>query len=261
MRLPKTSRTSSELKELRLGRGDYAAGGSRSLPFLDLDNARRRRPLVFGEITDDLSGYPELAAGMFSGRETDPAEWAVMWKEIGADGICIRINDADRAVELVRTVSDRTRLPIIVDVRRDMVCSIAESIDDTILMFFSDEVLSDGHLAAVICDDADEATRTCGEQDSVISFKPSCKGLRDLVDRIEEYRARGLSGDTRCSNPILVDVSYVWDSEQYDDVRSASMHEATAALSVMMAGADMIIVRGPGAADMARVYGEELADL
>ena len=29
----------------------------------------------------------------------------------------------------------------------------------------------------------------------------------------------------------------------------------------MMAGTDILIVRGPGAADMARVYGEELADL
>ena len=39
------------------------------------------------------------------------------------------------------------------------------------------------------------------------------------------------------------------------------MLEATEALAVMLAGADMLIMKGPGAADMARVYGEELADL
>ena len=40
-----------------------------------------------------------------------------------------------------------------------------------------------------------------------------------------------------------------------------SMTEGMAALEAMMNGADMVIVNGPGAADMARVYGEELADL
>ena len=39
------------------------------------------------------------------------------------------------------------------------------------------------------------------------------------------------------------------------------MHEAMVALSVMMSGADILVMKGPGAADMARVYGEELADL
>ncbi len=49
MRLPKTSRRPcAPLGELYLGRGDYVAGGAQSLPFLDLDGARRRRPLVFG---------------------------------------------------------------------------------------------------------------------------------------------------------------------------------------------------------------------
>ena len=69
MRIPKTSRRPFEpLEELYLGRGDYVAGGARSLPFLDLDGARRRRPLVFGIVTDDLDSCPALAAEMFSGR-------------------------------------------------------------------------------------------------------------------------------------------------------------------------------------------------
>ena len=59
MRLPKTARPSdAELPEVYIGKGDYATGGARSLPFLDLDCARRRRPLVLGEVTDDLSSYP-----------------------------------------------------------------------------------------------------------------------------------------------------------------------------------------------------------
>ena len=88
MRLPKTSRTyAAEIEELIVGRGDYVIGGARSPAFLDLDNARHRRPVIYGEVLDTLEGYPESAASMFSGRQTDPEEWAVMWKELGADGV------------------------------------------------------------------------------------------------------------------------------------------------------------------------------
>ncbi|MGN0098059.1 MAG: hypothetical protein ACI38Y_01875 [Candidatus Methanomethylophilaceae archaeon] len=266
MRLPKTSRTSSELKELRIGKGDYALGGARSLPFLDLDGARRRRPLVFGEVVDDLSSYPDLAAEMFSGRQDDPAEWAIMWKEIGADGVCLRITDGDiqSGVSLVRTVCDRTRLPVVVDSSPEIAEAVASEIKDSILMLISDSVRDDGHIAVIGCRDADDASSRCGKGDAVVSFGQITDGpsLRDLVGRIEEYRSRGLSGDTTCSNPIAVDVTYAWDPLESDwDARRASMLEATEALAAMMAGADMLIMKGPGAADMARVYGEELADL
>ena len=52
----------------------------------------------------------------------------------------------------------------------------------------------------------------------------------------------------------------MWD-DGFADERGASMMEGEAALAAMLSGADLLIVRGPGAADMARVYGEELADL
>ncbi len=266
MRLPKTSRTASELKELRLGKGDYAAGGARSLPFLDLDGARRRRPLVFGEVIDDLSSYPGLAAEMFSGRQVDPAEWAVMWKEIGADGVCLRItgDDIPSSVSLVKAVCDRTRLPVVVDASSAIIEAVASEVKDSILMLISDRVRDDGHIAVIGCRDAEEASSVCGEHDAIVSFGHVTEEaeLGDLVGRIEGYRARGLSGDGTCSNPVIVDVTYAWDTLDEDwDARRASMLEATEALAVMLAGADMLIMRGPGAADMARVYGEELADL
>ena len=266
MRLPKTSRTTSELKELRLGKGDYAAGGARSLPFLDLDGARRRRPLVFGEVTDDLPSYPALAAEMFSGRQVDPAEWAVMWKEIGADGVCLRItgDDIPSSVSLVKAVCDRTRLPVVVDASPAIIEAVASEVKDSILMLISDRVRDDGHIAVIGCRDAEEASSVCGEHDAIVSFGHVTEEaeLGDLVGRIEGYRARGLSGDGTCSNPVIVDVTYAWDTLDEDwDARRASMLEATEALAVMLAGADMLIMRGPGAADMARVYGEELADL
>lgn len=264
MRLPKTSRTASELRELRLGKGDYAVGGACSPPFLDLDGARRRRPLVFGEVTDDLASYPPLAAEMFSGRQTDPAEWAVMWREIGADGICLRLGDGDvrGRADLVREVCDRTRLPVMVDASPDIIEAVSAGIDDSILLLVSDAVRDDGHIAVIGCRDADAASSLCGGHDSMVMFGLDGRTPAELLGRMEEYRSRGLSGDASCQNPVVVDTTPIWDSLDGGwDARKASMLEASEALAVMMAGADLLIMRGPGAADMARVYGEELADL
>ena len=85
-------------------------------------------------------------------------------------------------------------------------------------------------------------------------------GLSEDVSLVRDIRARALAGDRNLRHPVMADVSGCW-SRGFADARLASMQEAESALAAMMAGADMVIVRGPGAADMARVYGEELADL
>ena len=270
MRIPKTARpVSAELPEVYIGRGDYAAGGARSLPFLDLDCARRRRPLVFGEVTDDLSTYPMTAAGMFSGRQQDPCEWAVMWKELGADGVCVRVRteDPEAAVSLIRSVSDRTRLPVAVDAPPHIAEKVASSVDDTKLLVFSEGGVPGIHLPVLRCSDPDDAAaRAADLEEAAVSFpsKPLGGGMEEFDSLISGYRNRGLSGEAGCRFPIVADVTSAWNHEgavREDDARRISLWEATGALSAMLAGADILIVRGPGAADMARVYGEELADL
>ena len=87
--------------------------------------------------------------------------------------------------------------------------------------------------------------------------------MKDLRDRIMSYREDGLLGMEGFGHNIVCDVSTTWyeDEEIFLPARVGTMAEATAALTAMMAGADVIIVKSPGSADMARVYGEELADL
>ena len=85
-------------------------------------------------------------------------------------------------------------------------------------------------------------------------------GLSDDISLVEDIRSRALSGDSGLDHPVMADVTGCWD-RGFSDAREASMWEAESALAAMLAGADILVVRGPGAADMARVYGEELADL
>ena len=263
MRIPKTSRRPFEpLEELYLGRGDYVAGGARSLPFLDLDGARRRRPLVFGIVTDDLDSCPAIAAEMFSGRQADPEEWAVMWKELGADGVAL---DVHGDPDLVRRVSDRTRLPVVV--MGDSPGSLPSS-DESVMIVTGDGVSGTGHAVTATGSTAEEVSAECGRLESsgeeriviLVRGFGIGPGLSEDVSLVRDIRAGALAGDRNLRHPVMADVSGCW-SRGFADARLASMQEAESALAAMMAGADMVIVRGPGAADMARVYGEELADL
>ena len=104
---------SGTVTEIALGKGDYVAGGAKGMPFLSFENPIRTRPMIAGEVYDTLKDYPQLAADMFDGRQKDPVEWAIMWKEIGADMICIRFAGLDpdkgdttpeKATEIVRRI-------------------------------------------------------------------------------------------------------------------------------------------------------------
>ena len=277
MRLPKTSRTyDAEIEELVVGKGDYVIGGARSPPFLDLDNARNRRPVIFGEAFDTLDDYNEAAASMFSGRQTDIEEWAVMWKELGADGICLRLTGGD-SVKLVKRIADRTRLPVMVSADTDILKEAASTVTDSVLILNCSDreqslelsKCSNNHVVVAKCEGGNpqEICREMkgnGARNIIVDLGAGemGPGLKDLRSRIDGYRMAGLNGELDSRHTIMCDVSPTWDEHEGDvSARRASMYEATVALSVMMSGADLIVVKGPGAADMVRVYGEELADL
>lgn len=277
MRLPKTSRSyPSMMEEIFIGKGDYVIGGARSPAFLELDGARNRRPVVFGEAFDSLDGYHESAASMFSGRQTDVEEWSVMWKELGADGVCLRLTRED-SPELVRKIAARTRIPIMVTADTDILMSVAKMVDSSILILNcsdADQSLavsegSNNHIVVAKCGQMDpkELCRDMASRGANNIMVDLGEGrmdnsLKHLRERIENYRLNGLNGDSDSQRTVLCDVTPSWDTHEADvSARRSSMYEATVALAVMMSGADAIIVKGPGAADMARVYGEELADL
>lgn len=277
MRLPKTSRSyPCETEELIVGKGDYIIGGARSPAFLDLDNARHRRPVIYGEVRDTLEGYPESAASMFSGRQNDLEEWAVMWKELGADGVYLRLSSAFPS-DRIKRIADRTRIPIMVSADTATLTEIVENVDNTILIVkcSSEEQslelskCSNNHIIVAKCQDSDpcDLCRRMSENGARNIIVDLGDGIMDpslkkLKTRMESYRLDGLNGVKDSQHTILCDVTPSWDVHlESVSARRASMHEATVALTVMMSGADILVMKGPGAADMARVYGEELADL
>ena len=270
MQIPRTSHgRGAQLEEVFLGTGDYVAGGSWSVPFLALDGARRRRPLIFGEVSDEPDRYGGLLKEMFSGRQEDPEEWAVMWKEIGADGVWIDMHGDDAS--LVERIAVRTRLPVAVKGSASLLSKLT-MIHGTVMIFIcrdgsysgpvGDHVLSVQGCCAETLEIESERTESAGRRQIVLDlggFDVS-DGLERSMKRAEKVRERALSGNAALRHPAMADTSCCW-KKGFEDAREASMWEAEAALAAMLSGADMILMRGPGAADMARVYGEELADL
>lgn len=250
-----------QLREVVLGRGDYAAGGACTRPFLEQDGARRRRPMVFGEVFGAASECDELAASMFSGRASDPCEWAVMWKEIGADGICLRTGglNAAEASEISRRISDRTCLPLAVSGDPEILDEVAAAVTDTILVLMGAPCNPGEHVVAYPVREKDDTGSIAVSDRRMLLVTGMFPDNSPLI-LMKQLRESALNGDDRCDSPVIYDATPVWDMG-FDDARGASMVEGEAALTAMLAGADAIIVRGPGAADMARVYGEELADL
>ncbi len=241
--------TSKPLKEVVLGRGDYIAGGTCTEPFLEQDGAIRRRPIILGEIAPV---YDPFLAGMFSTEEFGPVEWALLWKGFGADGICVRTDGMtpEESVELVRTVVE-TDLPVAVDGPAINLECCARAIDDSTLILIGDldEDESCGHAVAT---DPDHADRERGFIHIRGRF-PSPERFRKAMDiRMDALNGKG------CAAPIIFDVTPVW-RDGFRSASGATVVEGQAALAAMLHGADVIIVKGPGAMDMALMYGEELA--
>ncbi len=240
------------LTEVRLGRGDYIAGGACGEPFLYREDDVHRRPVIFGEVSTVCD---PLLAGMFQHGTTNPVGWAVAWRELGADGICLRTSGmtADEAVETVSSIIMFTGLPVAIDGPKENVIACSKAVGDSTLILIGDYCNDDRGMHALATE-----LRNANGDDRIVHMKgmfPDPAPFREAL----AIRKAALEGEG-CRAPILFDVTPVWE-QGATDAGTITMLEGEAALVAMMHGADIVIVRGPNALDLALFYGEELADL
>ncbi|MDY0293239.1 MAG: acetyl-CoA decarbonylase/synthase complex subunit delta [Candidatus Methanomethylophilaceae archaeon] len=294
-----------EIAEIVLGKGDYVAGGAKGMPFLSFENPSKRRPMIAGEVVDDLEGYPEMAARMFDGRQNDPVEWAVMWKELGMDAVCVRLLSTDPArrgaspedaAETVRRIADRTGLPVIVcgcgdrAVDGRTMAAVSGAVKDSRLILAKAEeedyktvsaaAMANGHVVLGFSNLDINLAKQMNillsdfgiDGDSIIMdplMAPLGMGLDYSYSVNERIRLAALSGDGMLQQPMLCDTTSAWDvgdaTSQDDPALGDPVHRATwwevmSALAAMMSGADILVMRGPAAADMVKVYAAELTE-
>ena len=294
------------IEDVSLGKGDYTAGGLDGMPFLSFENDTKRRPMIAGEVWDDIADYPEMAKNMFSGRHRDPVEWATMWKELGADAIALRLTATDpykrnespqEAAALVQKIADKTQLPIIVsgcgNAEKDIatlteVCStvkntrlIISKVDECEYKKLATAAMANGHvllgfsnLDVNLAKQMNILLTDYGMEKKNLVMDPLMAALGMGLDYSysvnERIRIAALNGDKMLQIPMVCDCTASWDVNDAtcdddgtlgDPVCRCTLWEAITGLSAMMSGADILIVRGPAAADMLRVYAEDLTEV
>jgi len=300
---PVAEKYSGKIGDVTLGKGDYTAGGSNGMPFLSFENTNKRRVMIAGEIVDDLTDYPELAASMFDGRQKDPVEWAKMWKSLGADMICLRLKGTDpdkgnkspeEAGELVKKVSDATGLPVIVygcgtpEVDNEVMKAVSEAVKDSRLILakvdeddyrtISSAAIAGGH-AVIAFSNLD--VNLAKQMNMILAdfgvnvndilmdplMAPLGMGLDYSYSVNERIRIAALSNDKMLQIPVICDATGAWDvgdaindeDPELGDVKHrVTWWETMTAMAAMVSGADIVIMRGPGAADMVIGYADEL---
>lgn len=114
---------SGAVGSMALGDGSVSLGGVKGMPFLSFEDPQKHRPLLAGEVVDDISDFPSIVLEQFGTSAEDPVSWAMEWKSKGADLICLRLLSTDperndtapeKAAEIAKKVADSTGLPLIV---------------------------------------------------------------------------------------------------------------------------------------------------
>ena len=242
-----TDKFTGSINEVTLGKGDYIAGGANGMPFLSFENKSKSRPMVAGEVWDDITDYPQIAADMFSGRQKDPVEWATMWKELGADMICLRLVSTDPgkkntspkdAAALVQRISDKTNLPIMVcgsgSVEKDIevLTEVCNTVKDTRLIISKvDEceykklsaaamannhvILGFSNLDVNLAKQMNILLKDYGLDNNNIVMDPLMAALGMGLDYSysvnERIRAGALFGDKMLQVPMVCDCTGSWD--------------------------------------------------
>ena len=303
---PVNEKYTGTIGEVVLGKGDYIVGGAKGMPFLSFEHRTNRRPIVAGEVYDTLVDYPELAANMFDGRQKDPVEWAYMWKTLSVDMICVRLASLDpakggttpeAAAELVKKISDKTGLPIIVsgcgilDIDIPAFTAISAAVTDSRLILSKvdeDEykklatvAIANNHVIIGFANLDVNLSKQMNilltdfgvKKENILTdplMAPLGMGLDYSYSVNERIRISGLMGDKMLQQPLICDCTDSWnvsdaineEDPSLGDARlRATWWEAMTAMSAIVSGADMVIMRGPGAADMILGYCDELRDV
>ena len=244
---PVSEKYTGKINQVTLGKGDYVAGGGNGLPFLSFENQSKTRPMIAGEVWDDVTDFPPVAAEMFSGRQKDPVEWATMWKEIGADMICLRLISTDpgkrdtspkEAAALVQRISDKTNLPIMVcgsgSVEKDIevLTEVCTTVKDTRLIISKvDEyeykklaaacmannhiILGFSNLDVNLAKQMNILLKDYGMDDTNIVMDPLMAALGMGLDYSysvnERIRNGALFGDKMLQIPMVCDCTGAWD--------------------------------------------------
>ena len=267
------------------GKNSIKIGGENMLPLHFFDRGSNPNPVKFAlEILDmEPPDWPECLIQPFKDVLSDPVKWAKKCEELGADAVFLRLvstdpavkdSSADDAAALARRVAEAIGLPLIVygsgDDKKDaeVLPKVAEACDGMNLLIgpaqkenyeiVGKALLDHGHNASALSpldiNLLKELNVKLGKffpADKIV-IDPEAAALGygmeysfSLMERVKQIGI--ITKDNMTMMPIIADLGgECWKTKQAKETKEQGLlWEGITALSLLLAGANIIILRHP----------------
>jgi CO dehydrogenase/acetyl-CoA synthase delta subunit len=266
------------------GRKALRVGGQNILPLHYFEGAAANRPVIALEVDDiGAAGWAGHVAEPFRDVAHDPVKWAKRCMELGADLVCLRLEGADpqganmpaaSAAELVKRVAEELDLPLVVygcaDDKKDIevLTAVAEACKGYNLLI--GPVVKENYLAiarAVAenghCIIAQTPIDINLEKELNVKLLKQFPPERIIIDPLSSALGYGMEysftimersrqvgvvyGDMAMQMPIIADLGReCWKTNQARaDAEQGMLWESITAMSLLLAGADILVLRHP----------------
>ena len=259
-------------------------GGENVLPFHFFEGTIQNRPLVALEVYDaEYEGWAEWVREPYKDVLSDPVAWAKKCLDLGADLVCLRLTStdpaggnapADKAAKVVKQVVSAISAPVIVygsgDETKDIevLTKVAEVCNGEELLLgpvvkenyepISKAALDHSH--SIIAQTPVDINL---EKELNVKLLKSFPAERIVIDPLSSGLGYGMEysftimertkhmgimfGDSTMQMPIIADLAgECWKTKQAkENEQQGILWESTTAISLLLAGANILILRHP----------------
>ena len=266
------------------GRKALRVGGQNILPLHYFEGSAANRPVVALEVDDNgAAGWSEHVAGTFRDVVQDPLKWAQRCLEVGADLVCLHLEGTDpqgankpaeEAAALVKLMVGQLDSPLIVygsgDDKKDaeVLGAVAEACKGSNLLIgpavkenyeaIARAVAGNGH-----CIIAQTPIDINLEKELNVKLLKQLPPEKIVIDPLSSALGYGMEysftimersrqvgviyGDVAMQMPIIADLGReCWKTNQARaDAGQGILWESITAMSLLLAGADILVLRHP----------------
>lgn len=284
----------------RPGAGSVKVGGETTLPFLFKEGDMPNAPITALEILDcEPSDWPEHLKGAFGNVIKDPVKWAkAAVDNFGAKILCIRLQSVhpdwgnksiQHSVSVLKEIAREVKKPLVVigsgddDKDNDLLPKASDVLKGENCLFgiasqdnyktLTATCLADGHSIIAespidinIAKQVNILISDMGFDPKKIVMHPTTTslgyGMEYVYSIMERARLAAFIGDKMLSMPFILFVGQeVWKVREAKESKAQAIYwEIATSVSMLQAGADIVVVRHPDSAQAITKYIGEMME-